>query len=79
MIYYCYNSSKLLQNQIYIYWFIFLQTRNWGAQSHKGNGVDTILEVNEASEMAGNVTNDSRTQTHRGDGDHEGGITIENG
>ena len=74
----CSNSSKLLQNQIYIYWFIFLQTRNWGAQSHKGNGVDTILEVNEAAEMAGNVTNDSRTQAHRGDGAHEGGIAIEN-
>ena len=69
----------MLQIQIYIYWFICLQTRNWGAQSHEGNGIDTILEVNEASEMAGNVTDDSGTQTHRGDGDHEGGITIENG
>ena len=54
-------------------------TRNWGAKSHEGNGVDTILEVNEAAEMAGNVTNDRGAQTHRGDGYHEGGITIGNG
>ena len=68
----------MLQIQIYIYWFICLQTRNWGAQSHEGNGVDTILEVNEAAEMAGHVTDDSGTQTHRGDGYHEGGIAVGN-
>ena len=54
-------------------------TRHASSQSHEGNGVDTILEVNEAAEMAGNVTNDRGAQTHRGDGYHEGGITIGNG
>ena len=68
----------MLQIQIYIYWFICLQTRNWGAQSHEGNGVDAVLEVNEAAEMAGNVSDDGGAEPDSSDGDHEGGIAVGN-
>ena len=53
-------------------------TRYASSEGHKGDGVDAVLEVNEAAEMAGHVSDDSGTHAHRGDGDHEGGITIGN-
>ena len=53
-------------------------TRYASSEGHKGDGVDAVLEVNEASEMAGHVSDDSGTHAHRGNGDHEGGISISN-
>ena len=53
-------------------------TRYASSEGHKGDGVDAVLEVNEAAEMAGHVSDDSGTYAHRGNGDHEGGITIGN-
>ena len=53
-------------------------TRYAGAEGHEGDGVDAVLEVNEAAEMAGHVSDDSGTHAHSSDGDHEGGITIGN-
>ena len=35
-----------------------LGTRNRSSKSNKGDGIDTILEVDEAAEMAGDITDD---------------------
>ena len=34
-------------------------TRDAGAKSNKSNGINAVFEVDEAAEMAGNITNDS--------------------
>ena len=39
--------------------------------------MDTVFEIDEAAEMSSNVSNDSGTETNGGDGDDEGGISIE--
>ena len=54
-------------------------TRYGGSQSNEGNGVDTILEVDEATKMSGNVSDDSSTQTDGSDGNNECGITLSDG
>ena len=53
-------------------------TRYAGAEGHEGDGVDAVLEVNEAPEMAGNVSDDGCAEPDSGDGDHEGGISVGN-
>ena len=46
-------------------------TRYAGTKSNKGNGIDSVFEENEASQMAGNVTNDGCAGADHGDGNHE--------
>merc|ERR1719166_733422 len=48
---------------------------NTCAQSNKSDSIDGIFEVNEASEMASNITNDSGTDTDHGNGDNEAWIS----
>ena len=50
-------------------------TRNRCAQSNKSDSIDGIFEVNEASEMASNITNDSGTDTDHSNGDNEAWIS----
>ena len=57
--------------------YLQILTRHGGSKSDKGNGVDTILEVNEATEMSSNVSNDGSTDTDSGDGDDKGGVSVE--
>jgi len=52
-------------------------TRNRGSQGYKGDCIDGILEKDEASEMAGDVTDDSSVATDKQDRDNKGGVTIE--
>ena len=50
-------------------WFILqlgMYTRNTGAQSDKSNGIDRILEENEAAQMSRHIPDDGSHQT-----DHE--------
>ena len=48
------------------------------AESHKGNGVDGVLEEDEAAQMASDVTNDSSTKPNHGNRNHEAGISVGN-
>ena len=49
-------------------------TGHRGAESDKGDGVDTVLEVDEAAEVSGHVTDDGSAHANSGDGHHEGGV-----
>ena len=51
-------------------------TRYGGSQSDEGNGVDAILEVDEASKMSSHVSDDGSTQTDGSNGNNECGITL---
>ena len=53
-------------------------TRHGGSQGDEGDGVDAVLEIDEATEMSSNVSDDSGTETNGGDGDDEGGISVGN-
>ena len=57
----------------------FVLTRDRGAKSHEGDGIHTIFEVNEASQVTGDVTNDCSTHPNCQDRDDKGWITISNG
>ena len=46
------------------------------SKRHKSNGVDGVLEENEASEMPGNITNDGSIQTNHEDGSNKGWIPV---
>ena len=50
-------------------------TRNRSAQSNKSDSIDGVFEVNEASKMASNITNDGSTDTNHGNGDNEAGVS----
>ena len=57
---------------------IILQTRDTGAQCHKGNSIDRILQVDETTQVTGNIANNSSTGTNHGYGDDEAGVAIAN-
>ena len=50
-----------------------------GAKSHKGNGVDAVLQVNEAAKMTSHITDDSCASTDGTDGDHKGRVSVIDG
>jgi len=52
--------------------------RNRGAKSNKSNGIDGVLKENEAAQVSGDVTNDSRAHTDHGNGNHEAGVAVAN-
>ena len=52
-------------------------TRHRGSQSDEGDGIDAILEIDEATKMTGDVSNDGSTETNGSDGDDEGGVSVE--
>ena len=54
------------------------RTGHRGSQSDKGNSIDGVLKVDEATEMAGNVTNDGGTDTDHGNRDDEARVTVGN-
>ena len=53
-------------------------TRHAGAKSHKGNCVDTILEVDEAAEMAGDISDDCGVATNEEDRNDKRRVSVEN-
>ena len=55
-----------------------ISTRNRGAQSNKSDSIDGIFQVNEASKMAGNITNDGSTNTDHGNGNNKAWVSIGN-
>ena len=57
---------------------VVVNTGYRSAESHKGNGVDGVLEEDEAAQMASDVTNDSGTKTNHGNRNHEAGISVGN-
>ena len=57
----------------------FILTGNWGAQSHKADGIDTVLEIDEAAKMAGDVSDNGSDNTDGSNGNDECGVSVENG
>ena len=53
-------------------------TRYASAQSDEGDSIDTIFKVDEAAEMASNITNNCRTQSNKCDGDDKSWVSVEN-
>ena len=57
---------------------IFVDTRYASSQSHKGNGIDRVLKKDEATKMAGNVTNDCSADSNAANGYNKAGVTVAN-
>ena len=53
-------------------------TRYTSAESDEGNSIDTIFKVDEAAEMASNITNNCSTQANKCDGDDKCWVSVEN-
>ena len=53
-------------------------TRYAGAEGDEGNSIDTIFKVDEAAEMAGNITDNCRAQANKCDGDDKSWVSVEN-
>ena len=59
-------------------WEQCILTRYASSKGNKTDGVDTILEVNEAAEMAGNVSDNGSDSSNGGNGNDECGVSVEN-
>ena len=57
---------------------LYSQTRDTSSQCHEGNSIDRILQVDEAAQMTGDITNNSSTDSNHGDGNDEAGVAIRN-
>lgn len=57
----------------------FIITGHRGAKGNKGDSIDRILEVDKATKMTGNVTNDSCAKTDEDNGNNEGGVSVVDG
>ena len=55
-----------------------LQTRDTSSQCDEGNSIDGILQVDEAAQMTGDITNNSSAHPDHADGNDEGWVTIGN-
>ena len=53
-------------------------TRYAGAEGDEGNSIDTIFKVDEAAEMASDITNNCSTQSNKCDGDDKSWVSVEN-
>ena len=56
-----------------------LRTGNAGSESDEGDRVDSVLEVYEAAQVAGNVSDHRGASSDSEDGNDKGGIPIVNG
>ena len=59
-------------------WEQCILTRYASSKGNETDGVDTILEVNEAAEMAGNVSDNGSDQTDGGNGNDECRVSVHN-
>ena len=66
------TTSKSMQSPIHY-------TGYGGAKSHKGNGVNAVLQVNEAAKMASHISDDSCASTDGTDGYNEGRVSVIDG
>ena len=53
-------------------------TRYASAQSHEGDSIDTIFKVDEAAEMASDITDNCSAQANKCDGDDKSWVSVEN-
>ena len=59
-------------------YYPMLQTRNTSSQCYKGNGIDGVLQEDEAAQVTCHITNDSSTDADHGDGNDEAEVAIGN-
>jgi len=48
-----------------------VSTRHRSSKGHKGNGIDAVFEVDEATQLGSHVTNDRRANADIDYGDHK--------
>ena len=53
-------------------------TRDTGAQGNKCDSIDAVFEVDEATKVAGNISDDCGANTDASDGNHKSGVAIGN-
>ena len=56
-----------------------LWTGNAGSKSDEGNRVHSVLEVDEAAKMSGDISDDGGAGADHEDGNDKGGVPIVNG
>ena len=54
-----------------------MATGHGSSQSYKGNSVDRVFEVNEATQLSGNITDDSRANANHCDRTDKAKVSIE--
>ena len=55
---------------------IHCSTRHAGPKSHERNRVDSVLEVDEAAQMAGDIADDSGAGSDEADGNDKGRVSV---
>ena len=55
---------------------VIVQTRHTSSQCNKCNGIDGILQEDEAAQVTRHITNNCRAGTNHGDGDDEAWVAI---
>jgi hypothetical protein len=53
-------------------------TRHAGSQGNKCDGIDAVLQVDEAAEMTGNIANDGRAAADEGDRNDKCDVSVVN-
>ena len=56
-----------------------LRTGNTGSERDEGNRVHSVLEVDEAAKMSGDIADDGGAGADRKDGNDKGGVAIAKG
>ena len=54
----------------------YFDTRYTGSESNKCNGVDTVLEIDEAAKMTGNITNDGSAAANEKNGNDKCRVSL---
>ena len=68
-------ARKTIVVLIFAY-YTMLQTRNTSSQCYKGNGIDGVLEEDEAAQVTCHITDHSCTDTNHRNGDDEARVAI---
>jgi hypothetical protein len=53
-------------------------TRHTGSKGNKCNSIDAVFEVDEATKMASDISDDSSAKTDASDGNRKSGVAIGN-
>ena len=56
--------------------FLDIFTRNTSSQGNESNGIDGVLEIDEAPEVTSNISDDCCAHANHGNGDDETGISV---
>ena len=75
------NNSQCWSHHLVVFFTregtCLLLTRYWSAKSNEGNGVDAVLEINKASQVSCDISDNGRAKTNGTNGHDKGWVAVE--